>query len=180
MLTFWADLSVSVSSFSVLLQLRCVQLTLCVRLIFFGSILLSSFICRPLTKQRRESNPGRLGGKRKRFLCAMPSPQLDSSFTSLGDPVGTGCARESETKSPFILWSLFCFLIAIEHLSSRSNRCEPIKESRKPSLMISFWAEQESAWKKFRWHQLSPQKINLFLCYWEKMMIIKKHIDRAL
>ena len=36
------------------------------------------FICRPLTKQPRESNPGRLGGKRERFLCAMPSPQNDS------------------------------------------------------------------------------------------------------
>ena len=32
------------------------------------------FICRPLTKRRRESNPGRLGGKRERFLFAMPSP----------------------------------------------------------------------------------------------------------
>ena len=41
--------------------------------LFFGSISLS-FYSRPLTKRRRESNPGRLGGKRERFLCAMPSP----------------------------------------------------------------------------------------------------------
>ena len=25
-------------------------------------------------KARRESNPGRMGGKRKRYLCDMPSP----------------------------------------------------------------------------------------------------------
>ena len=32
------------------------------------------YFCRLLTKRRRESNPGRPGGKRERFLCAMPSP----------------------------------------------------------------------------------------------------------
>ena len=36
------------------------------------------FICRPLTNRRRESNPGRLGRKRDRFLCAMPSPLLEA------------------------------------------------------------------------------------------------------
>ena len=50
-------------------------------IIFFGSISLSIYFCRPLTKQRRESNPGRLGGKRERFLCAMPSPQPQLNFT---------------------------------------------------------------------------------------------------
>ena len=41
---------------------------------FFWFDLIVYLFCRPLTKWRRESNPGRLGGKRERFLCAMLSP----------------------------------------------------------------------------------------------------------
>ena len=47
---------------------------------FFGSISLSIYFCRPLTNRRRESNPGRLGGKRERFLCAMPSPPATNTL----------------------------------------------------------------------------------------------------
>ena len=43
--------------------------------VFFCSVSLS-FICRPITKRRRESNLGRVGAKRERFLCAMPSHHL--------------------------------------------------------------------------------------------------------
>ena len=49
------------------------QETIIIKTVFFWFDLIV-FFCRPLTKRRRESNPGRLGGKRERFLCAMPSP----------------------------------------------------------------------------------------------------------
>ena len=32
-------------------------------------------------RERRESNPERLGGKRERYLCAMPSPCLSINVT---------------------------------------------------------------------------------------------------
>ena len=62
---------------------------------------LLSFLHRPLSKQcaviksqqhqeipkksweRRESNPGQLGEKRKRYLCAMPTPAFAFLKTSL-------------------------------------------------------------------------------------------------
>ena len=43
----------------------------------FFSISLPINFCRPLTKRRRESNPGRLGEKRERFLCVMSSPRVN-------------------------------------------------------------------------------------------------------
>ena len=52
------------------------------------------FICRPLTKRRRESNPGRLGGKRSRFLCAMPSPQSILSYLRLYITFSQKCVKQ--------------------------------------------------------------------------------------
>ena len=55
------------------------------------------FICRPLTKRRRELNPGRLGGKHERFLCTMPSP-MGSSFIKYGSGV-TSIVQSPEIKT---------------------------------------------------------------------------------
>ena len=55
--------------------LKGIQVVLCSLFSFFLVRSHCLFICRPLTKRRRESNPGWLGVKRKRFLCAVPSHQ---------------------------------------------------------------------------------------------------------
>ena len=69
----------------------------------FDLIVFFFLICRPLTKRRRESNPGRLGGKRERFLCAMPSPRKctviqDKSFSFRLSFISTTCFGFNLTK----------------------------------------------------------------------------------
>ena len=63
---------------------------------FLVRLVCLSFICRPLTKRRRESNPGWLGGKRERFLCAMPSPQfLEKTLSSVYFESSQCCINKS-------------------------------------------------------------------------------------
>ena len=66
------------------------------------------FICRPLTNRRRESNPGRLGRKRDRFLCAMPSPRFDL----LADSINRAAFFSSKIISPIAICRKSFFLLS--------------------------------------------------------------------
>ena len=53
---------------------------------FFWFDLIVYLFCRTLTKWRRKSNPGRLGGKRERFHSDLPSPQRNNMI-ALSNPL---------------------------------------------------------------------------------------------